>query len=399
MTVSSASGSSGAGSPGGGWSIGGRVLLPDGTLGLGHIAVDGSRITTAEHGPIPTGALSDPAWTIVPGFVDIHVHGGGGHTMTTGDPDAVAGATAFHRRHGTTTTLVSFVTAPVDRLAAAAGRIAEWLAGAEPSVRRRIAGIHLEGPFLSTARCGAQDPAHMVDPTRRDVDQLIVAGRGEIRVVTIAPEREGALDAIRQLVAAGVVAAIGHTDATFEQTAAAIAAGATLATHLGNAMPPLHHRAPGAIAGCLTAPSVVCELIVDGHHLHPGMVQLVTAAKADDGVALITDAIAATGAGDGRYVLGSMEVDVADGVARLAHGHSLAGSTLTMDAAFRNAAECGLSIGAASRAASLNPARVIGLADEVGSIEPGKRANLLVLDDALSLVAVIEDGVVVEGAL
>jgi N-acetylglucosamine-6-phosphate deacetylase len=383
----------------GDWSIGGRVLMPDGTLDTGYVAIDGDRITTAEHAAIPEGVPSDPGWTIVPGFVDIHVHGGGGHTMTMGDPDAVEAAAAFHRCHGTTTTLASFVTAPVDELAAAVSRLADWLAGADPAVRRRIVGVHLEGPFLSAARCGAQNPAHMVDPTPGDVQRLIDAGRGEIRVVTIAPERAGALDAIGQLVAAGVVAAIGHTDATFEQTAAAVAAGASLATHVGNAMSPLHHREPGAVGGCLAAPSVVCELIVDGHHLHPGMVRLVATAKSADDIALITDAISATGAGDGRYVLGSMEVEVADGVARLVHGHSLAGSTLTMDAAFRNAIGCGLTVGAASRAASLNPARVIGLADEVGSIAAGKRANLLVLDETLSIVAVVEDGTIVEGAL
>jgi N-acetylglucosamine-6-phosphate deacetylase len=382
-----------------GWCVGGRVLMPDGTLDSGSVAIDGGRISSAAHGSIPVGAASDPAWTIVPGFVDIHVHGGGGHTMTAGDPDAVEAAAAFHRRHGTTTTLASFVTAPVDELAAGVSRLAAWLAGADPAVRRWIVGVHLEGPFLSAARCGAQNPTHMVDPTPVDVRRLLDAGRGEIRVVTIAPERAGALDAIRQLVAAGVVAAIGHTDASFEQTVAAVTAGATLATHLGNAMSPLHHREPGAVGGCLTSPSVVCELIVDGHHLHQGMVRLVTEAKSDDSVALITDAISATGAGDGRYVLGSMEVEVASGVARLADGHSLAGSTLTMDAAFRNAIECGLSMGASSRAASLNPARVVGLADDVGSIESGKRANLVVLDEALSIVAVIQDGAVVEGAL
>ena len=382
-----------------GWSIGGRVLMPDGTLDTGHVVIDGDRIASAEHGAVPAGVPSGPGWTIVPGFVDIHVHGGGGHTMTTGDPDSIAAAAAFHRRHGTTTTLASFVTAAVDELAAALGRVAEWLASAEPSARRRVVGVHLEGPFLSAARCGAQNPDHMVDPTPDAIRRLIEEGRGEVRVVTIAPERDGALDAVRQLVAAGVVAAIGHTDATYEQTSAAVAAGATLATHLGNAMSPLQHRAPGAVGGCLAAPSVVCELIVDGHHLHSGMVRLVAQSKADYGVALITDAISATGAGDGRYVLGSMEVDVVDGVARLAQGHSLAGSTLTMDAAFRNAIDAGLAIGAASRAASLNPARVIGLGDEVGSIERGKRANLLVLDEALSVVAVIEDGAVVEGAL
>jgi N-acetylglucosamine-6-phosphate deacetylase len=381
------------------WSVGGQILMADGTLDTGHVVVDGDRIASVEHGAIPTGVPTDPGWTIVPGFVDIHVHGGGGHTMTTGEPDDVAAASAFHRGHGTTTTLASFVTAPVDELAAGVARIADWLADAEPSLRRRIAGVHLEGPFLSAARCGAQNPDHMVDPTPEAVGLLIGAGRGEVRVVTIAPERDGALDAIRQLVADGAVAAIGHTDATYEQTAAAVAAGATLATHLGNAMSPLHHRAPGAIAGCLAAPSVVCELIVDGHHLHPGMVRLVASAKADDAIALITDAIAATGAGDGRYLLGSMEVEVADGVARLVHGQSLAGSTLTMDAAFRNAIEAGLSVGAASRAASLNPARVIGLDDAIGSIEVGKRANLVVLDESMSVVAVIEDGAVVEGEL
>ena len=382
-----------------GWSVGGRVLTADGALDTGHIVVDGDRIASVEHGAVPAGVPADPGWTIVPGFVDIHVHGGGGHTMTTGEPDHVAAAAAFHRGHGTTTTLASFVTAPVDELAAGVARIADWLADAEPSLRRRIAGVHLEGPFLSAARCGAQNPDHMVDPTPEAVSLLIGAGRGEVRIVTIAPERDGALDAIRQLVAEGAVAAIGHTDATYEQTAAAVAAGATLATHLGNAMSPLHHRAPGAIAGCLAAPSVVCELIVDGHHLHPGMVRLVASAKADDAIALITDAIAATGAGDGRYLLGSMEVEVADGVARLVHGQSLAGSTLTMDAALRNAIEAGLSVGAASRAASLNPARVIGLDHEIGSIEVGKRANLVVLDESLSVVAVIEDGDVVEGDL
>src|SRR5687767_2859326 len=132
--------------------------MPDGTLDIGHVVIDGDRIASAEHGAVPAGTPAGPGWTIVPGFVDIHVHGGGGHTMTTGDPDSVAAAAAFHRRHGTTTTLASFVTSAVDELAAALARVAEWLVGAEPSVRRHIVGVHLEGPFLSAARCGAQNP-------------------------------------------------------------------------------------------------------------------------------------------------------------------------------------------------------------------------------------------------
>jgi N-acetylglucosamine-6-phosphate deacetylase len=371
--------------------------MPDGASRPGYVEIRDGRIVGAGHGRPPAGAAHGD-WTIVPGFVDIHVHGGGGHSVTAGDPDAVLGAVAFHRQHGTTTTLVSMVTAPVDELVASCGRVADLLEGT-PAARAAIAGIHLEGPFLAASRCGAQNPAHMLDPSADDVARLIAAGRGALRVVTIAPEREGALDAIRQLVGAGVVAAIGHTDATYEETIAAIDAGATLATHLGNAMSPLQHRAPGAVGGCIEAGAVVCELIVDDHHLHRGMVRLVAATKPDDGIALITDAISAAGAGDGPYVLGILDVEVTGGVARLAGGGSLAGSTLTMDAAFRNAMSCGLTLGAASRAASLNPARVIGRDADIGSIEVGKLADLVVFDETFDVVAVIAAGAVVAGGL
>ncbi len=390
--------------PGGGVAVGtpgvgGRIVGPDGTVDRGFVDIADGLIRRVVHERPPAGTPTNPEWTIVPGFVDIHVHGGGGHTVTTGDPDGVVGSTEFHRRHGTTTTLVSLVTAAIDDLLAATESIAGLLAEAPPELRAQIGGIHLEGPFLAAARCGAQNPRHMIDPSPGLIEAILSAGRGEVRVVTMAPERNGALAAIRQLVSADVTAAIGHTDASFEQARAGIDAGARLATHLGNAMAPLHHREPGAIGACLTAPLVVCELIVDGHHLHPTMVQLASMTKPDDGIALVTDAISATGAGDGRYVLGSLDVDVKNGVARLAHGDSLAGSTLTMDAAYRNALGCGLSFGAASRAASLNPARVLGLDAEIGSIEPGKRANLVVLDGDLDVAAVIVDGAVVAGSL
>lgn len=379
-----------------------RLVTPHGVVD-GWLEVGGDRILRIADDDPPADAVRRPRHIVVPGFVDLHHHGGGGHSVTAGDPAAVIGAVRFHRDHGTTTVLASLVTAPVDELTAASRGIAALLSdgcdAGPDDVRRLLVGIHLEGPFLATARCGAQDPAHMIDPTAEVVDELVAAGGGWLRSVTIAPERSGAASAIAQLVDRGVIAAIGHTDARTSDCEIAIAAGATLATHLGNAMRPLHHREPGPIGTCLTAPSVVCELIVDGHHLHDGLVRLAHQAKGDDGVALITDAISAAGVGDGRYELGGHPVEVRGGVARLLDADALAGSTLTMEVAFRNAVGAGLSLDQAARAASTNPARVLGLADERGSIVVGRRADLAVFDEHLALVAVVVSGRVVAGSL
>jgi N-acetylglucosamine-6-phosphate deacetylase len=378
--------------------IAGRVVTPGGVL-RGWVETAGERIAQVGGGLVPAGAAGSGGWTVVPGFVDLHVHGGGGHTFTTGDPDGVADGVRFHLSHGTTTTLLSLVTAPADDLEAAAQRISKWLADAAPAMRRQVAGIHAEGPFLSAARCGAQDPEFMTDPDPEVISGLVAAAGGRLRMMTIAPERPGAIDAIGQLAALGVIAAIGHTDATFDQAGAAITAGATVATHLGNAMSPLQHRDPGVVGACLTAPEISCELIVDGHHLHPAFVRLAAASKGAGGIVLITDAMAAAGVGDGRYRLGRLDVDVRDGKATLASGGSLAGSTLTMDAAFRNAVRAGLDAAVASRAASLNPARLLGISDDVGTIEAGKRADLVVLDEELEVCAVVAAGEVVSGSL
>jgi N-acetylglucosamine-6-phosphate deacetylase len=378
--------------------VAGRIVTASEVV-TGWVETSGDRIASVGGGSPPAGAAGDRGWTIVPGFIDVHVHGGGGHTFTTGDPDAIAAGAAFHLTRGTTTTLLSLVTAPIDELEATAERIAGFLVDAEPALRRRIAGIHAEGPFLSTARCGAQDPAAMNDPDPELVDRLVAAGAGLLRMITLAPERRGAIEAVQQLVGAGVLVAIGHSDATFEQAAAAIAAGASVATHLGNAMSPLHHRDPGMVGACLTAGEVCCELIVDGYHLHPSFVRLAATTKGADGILLITDAIAAAGVGDGRYRLGRFDVDVRAGMATLADGGSLAGSTLTMDAAWRNAVAAGVDEVTACRAASHNPARLLGIDRDVGSIATGKRADLVVLDEAGDVVAVIAAGDVVAGSL
>ncbi len=378
--------------------IAGRVVTPTGVVG-GWVETDGERIAVVGEGTAPAGAAGMAGWSIVAGFIDLHVHGGGGHSFTAGDPDAVVGGVRFHLGHGTTTTLLSLVTAPADDLVAAAGRIRELLDDADPALRRQVAGIHCEGPFLAAARCGAQDPEYMTDPDADVIDELVAVAGGQLRMMTIAPERHGALTAMTQLRSAGVIAAIGHTDATFEQAREAIATGATVATHLGNAMSPLHHRNPGVVGACLDASDVSCELIVDGHHLHPAFVRHAAASKGAGAILLITDAMTAAGVGDGRYRLGRLDVDVRDGKATLAEGGSLAGSTLTMDAAYHNAVAAGLDEVVASRAASANPAHVLGIAEEVGTIEVGKRADLVILDDAAEVVAVIAAGEVVSGSL
>jgi N-acetylglucosamine-6-phosphate deacetylase len=359
--------------------IAGRVVTPSGVV-PGRVTVAGDRIAS-----VTPGDAGDGAW-IVPGFVDIHAHGGGGHTFTLGDPDDARGAAAFHLRHGTTTLLASLVSAPYELMRAAT-------AAYVPLVREGLlAGVHFEGPYLSTARCGAQNPAHLRDPSVEELRELVDLGGGAVRMVTLAPERTRALDAIAYLRSAGVVAAVGHTDATYEQTRAAVDAGVTVATHLFNGMRPAHHREPGPVVALLSSPGVVCELVADGVHLHDGMLAFAASVAGPDRAALVTDAMAAAGMGDGRYELGGQAVVVAGRVARLAEGEALAGSTLTMDAALRRAVAAGVPLVDACRMAATTPARAIGLADRLGAVVSGLRADLVVLDDGLHVVRVMRAG-------
>jgi N-acetylglucosamine-6-phosphate deacetylase len=317
--------------------------------------------------------------------VDIHVHGGGGATFTTGEVAQARTAVAFHRRHGTTTMLASLVTASTAVLRAAVDRLETLV------TEGLLAGVHLEGPYVSPARCGAQNPLYVRDPDIAELTGLLASG--VVRMVTLAPERPGALDAISLLVHSGVIAAVGHTDATYEQTLAAIAAGASVATHLGNAMRPIHHREPGPMLALLDASGVVIEQIADGVHLHDGMLRHTVRAAGADRVALITDAMAAAGMPDGEYELGGQAVTVADGVARLDGHGAIAGSTLTMDAALRRAVHSGVSIVEAARMAATTPARVLGLDAELGSLVPGLRADIAVLDSELRVTSVLRSGV------
>jgi N-acetylglucosamine-6-phosphate deacetylase len=315
----------------------------------------------------------------------MHVHGGGGAAYTSGDPEDARTAAAFHRSHGTTTTLASLVTAPVDELE-------RVVRGLRPLVDEGVlAGVHLEGPWLSPQHRGAHDASLLQTPDPEALDRLLAAGAGSVKMVTLAPELPRGLELVRRIVAAGALAAVGHTDATYDEARAAFAAGARVATHLHNAMRALRHRDPGPVVAALEDDRVTIELINDGVHLHDSVTRLAFRAAGPARTAFITDAMVAAGMPDGDYALGPLAVRVEAGVARLAEGGSIAGSTLTMDVALRRAVQAlGLPIADAARAAATTPARVLGL--RTGALEPGLDADLVVLDDDLAVTGVMVRG-------
>ncbi|MGC4997826.1 N-acetylglucosamine-6-phosphate deacetylase [Streptomyces sp. DT195] len=363
---------------------GGTVVLPTGEVPGGRIAVEGRRI--AQAAPEGADVLDVTGHWVVPGFVDLHNHGGGGAAFSGSAEDALT-AVRTHREHGTTTLVASTVTDDLDVLARQAALLAELAEQGD------IAGVHFEGPFISPCRKGAHSEALLRDPDPAEVRKLIDAARGHARMVTLATELPGGLDSVRLLAEQGVIAAVGHTDASYEQTVAAIDAGATVATHLFNAMPPIGHRDPGPITALLEDERVTVELINDGTHLHPAALQLAFHHAGAGRVAFITDAMDAAGSGDGRYLLGPLEVEVRGGVARLVEGGSIAGSTLTLDRAFQRAVTVdGLPVTDVVAALSANPARLLGMADRVGSLEPGKDADLVLLDADFALKGVMRRG-------
>jgi N-acetylglucosamine-6-phosphate deacetylase len=342
-----------------------------------------SSIGSADAMEIPRHAqVVDLDETILaPGFIDMHIHGGAGHDVMEPDPQALPTVERFLYKHGVTTYFPTTVTAPLDQTLAALDRLANAIerdAGHSPQQARPI-GIHLEGPFISHLRPGVHPPADLLRPTLATFDRFWEAARGHIKVMTIAPELEGARDVIREANRRGVCVSMGHSDADLLQAQEGVAAGIRHATHTFNAMRPLEHRDPGIIGEVLTDDRLSAEIIADGIHVDPVVVRVFLRTKGTDAAVLVTDATAATGMPNGRYRLGSLEVEVKDG--KCMRDGRLAGSILTMDQAVRNIVRfADWDLQQAVRLATINPARASRLPAKTGTLAPGAAADIVALN-------------------
>ncbi len=360
-----------------------RRLITDGVeIEGGWVAIEAGRIATVGSGPPPPARKTiDAGAYLVPGYVDMHVHGGAGYAFDDG-PESIAHGLAFHRAHGTTRTLLSLVSANAEQLRT---RLAQ--AAAVASEDPGVLGVHLEGPYLEPEFGGAHNRSVLRSPSPQGIDRLLEAADGHLVQVTMAPEIAGADVAIAQLLQAGVRVAVGHTGATYDQATAAFDAGASILTHAFNGMRPIHHRSPGPVLAALDHPGVTLEVIHDGDHVHGRMVRLLNDTAAQR-LAYITDAMAAAGCADGKFEIGGLDVIVADGVPRLASTGSIAGSTLTMDAAVRNSVNIGIPLAQAIASATAIPARALGVGDRYGALREGLSADVLALDEDLGVTQV-----------
>ena len=378
-----------------------RILTPQEEFLDSVILVEGSRITAIGHRDevkIPEGAVDYVAsgMTVVPGFVDVHIHGAGGHDVMEANADALDRITSNVALHGTTSMVATTVTAPVDQTCKSLAGIAHYIHAHEkpddtPHLGADILGIHLEGPFISRARRGVHPLDSITRPSLEIFEKFRQAADGLVRILTIAPELPGALELIAAAVKSGVVVAIGHTDADYEQTMAAVKAGARHTVHFYNAMRPFSHRDPGVIGAILTDPDVTAEVIADGTHVAGPAIQVLLGTKGFDTVILVSDGTAATGMPDGPFRLGNFEMMVKDGICRNAEG-KLAGSTLTLDRALKYVVSLGVPLVDAVRMATVLPARRLGLAGKKGILAVGADADLVVLTPDLRVAGVMTRG-------
>lgn len=363
------------------------VYAETGNIEQGYVLIEGEKV--AAIGPMsscPTDAGAEvielsSRFSIVPGFIDVHIHGAAGADVMDATPEALDKMANALPAEGTTSFLATTMTAPSEQIEAALRNVARYMAEANRPGAAEVLGVHLEGPFLSPKRAGAQHPRHLADPDISLFQHWQKAAGGHIRLVTLAPERNGGLELASYLKQTGVIASIGHSDAVYDEVKAAVHAGVTHATHLFNGMRGIHHREPGVAGAVLMFEEVMCELIADGLHVAPPMVRFAYRNKGSDGLILITDAMRAKCLGDGRYELGGQEVTVRGQEARLADG-TLAGSVLKLGEAIRRVLDyTGCTLEEVIRMASWNPAKQLGLLDRKGSLRPGKDADVVVLNE------------------
>jgi N-acetylglucosamine-6-phosphate deacetylase len=340
---------------------------------------------------LPTGAQEVTAreQTAIPGFVDVHIHGAGGHDVMEGTNEAMSAVTSMVASHGTTSFVATTVTASPEDTCRSVEGIACYIATQHETdqPRAEVLGVHYEGPFISPARRGVHPKEWIQLPSAPMLERFFHAAAGNARILTIAPELLGAIPCIDAARNAGVVVAMGHTDATYEQARAGIARGAHHAVHVYNAMRPFSHRDSGVIGAVLTSPEVTAELIADGVHVEEAAMRLLLTAKGPGHVILVSDGVSATGMPDGKYMLGKFEVTVAGGVCRNAEGN-LAGSTLTLDRALRNIVALGLPLADAVRMLTVNPATLLGIEFKKGALRTGADADIILLDEALHVTNV-----------
>lgn len=361
----------------------GKIVTPTEEISEGYLLVKDDKIEKVGPGFKTKGFKSSEiidarGSTVIPGLIDLHLHGGGGHDIMEQTGEALSNVALAHARQGTTSFLATLITAPVEKIT----ETLSWLTKREPIPgEANMIGVHIEGPYLNPLQKGAHTEDLLRVPDVDEVDRIIEAGEGLIRLFTIAPELPGALEVIRYLRQKGIIASVGHSDATFKETQEAITAGISHASHLFNGMRGMHQREPGVVGAIINNKEVTAEIIADGIHVHPEMLRFLTTVKDKNKIILVSDAISAFNMQDGVYRLGDQKVKVVKGVARLEDG-TLAGSTLCLMKAVENMVKLvGLSFPVALAMATINPARELGIDNIKGSLEPGKDADLVIINN------------------